>query len=349
MAPDHTARNVVFGLIALIVVIVAAVFFVVQNTSLGYFSSQDACVMARSSLLSKNPAYTYCTPCGKQYGSAGGYSAGCFLSGSKGEQCLSAGGVCSDTSCSSCAGATQSCSETSAIALTGGSSSGPTFTEYQITNWGGVCGKTVYRVVCAPGLVLSGKEYSSLIDGVGYCLTVQNNSVSTGGTPACSPSYPAQCSTMDTCGGSRITEGASCGPVGSGTYCASGLCQLPCLSSPVTQCQGTTLLSNPHVGVSPAQSANVVNTVSCVYDQSFNSQACGYVPPVDSNVTGQNWNASNTAPVNATGVAPSGGTFNTWVAQNSVLIMISAGILVVLLGIGAFVYSEQKSKRRRHS
>ena len=158
----QTKSLIIVAVITALFVFLAAGLYSGALSTTGSFSSLDRCEEQRDTLL--DGYYVACTPCSQDYSSGGvWYAAGCFLSGTKGERCLAGGGVCSDTSCSVCDNV-EVCRETDDIVFDDGDS-----VVYEVSNWGDVCDKTVFQIVCYDS-DLDGKEYSTRVSTLGECV-----------------------------------------------------------------------------------------------------------------------------------------------------------------------------------
>jgi len=244
--------------------LIIGVFFVVQQSGIGSFSTRAACEVQRNSWLSE-PFYVYCTSCETKYsdwGAIGYYSAGCFGSGSLGEACLASGGTCVDVDCRDCDDPTRICHET----LTAVSNDDNGII-YEVEHWDDVCDKNVFKIECDDGYYLSGREYDSDFGDLGVCLI---------GGPVCD--WSSDCIESVRCSDgtrkTRDTDGQLCG----NGYCRSGVCLSEselCEGIDEFDCDGTTKLYGLSV---------VVNSDSglpeCKYiNAEVNSADCGYEPP----------------------------------------------------------------------
>lgn len=261
-------KNYLIGGSILIVLIALAVVFATSGgfITTGEYSSKSACETQSQKLL--DGAYVACTGCSTTYSRINGYyAAGCFLSGTKGEQCIKAGGTCSDTSCTTCNTPQRTCYEKETRVV-----DGDVGDKYRIDNWGDVCDKTVYELKCISGYKVSGYSISTSLSGLGTCNVVNP----TPPNPTCTPRYSDSCDMSDGCGGSRSTQGNSCGD--SGSYCMSGACANPCADKEATTCEDTSYFSNPTAVVRDA--GTDAGTVVCVYQSvEINSEQCGYEAP----------------------------------------------------------------------
>lgn len=253
----------VISVITLILALIAGVvIFFVQQSGIGSFSTKAACDSKRSKILSE-PFYVYCTPCATKYsdwGALGYYSAGCFGSGSMGEECMAAGGTCEDVNCNTCTGVIRECYET----LYEISDEG-TGIIYEVINWDDVCDKMVFKLVCNDGYYLSGREYDLDIADLGQCLM---GDVSCDWASECSESVRCSDGTRKT----RDTDGQTCND----GYCKDSYCLSEsdlCAGLEPSDCDGTTKLYDLQVSI-------VDGVPVCQYASTeVNSAYCGYVPP----------------------------------------------------------------------
>lgn len=265
---DKKTRNILIAIAVMAVITVS--FFLIKGglQSTGDYSTKLACDAQRTKLMSGY--YVACTECSTKYSGNTWYAAGCFTSGTNGEQCLKAGGTCNDVYCTACTGTTRTCIESQTRSSL---DSDTTKDVYTVANWGDVCDRTVFRTVCKSGYTRSGAEYSTY-NNIATCNpnTVVIPPTTTTPSTTCTAKYATECSTDDGCGHTRVTNGNACL---NKNYCVGGQCLDSCAGQPSFRCVGTTKESTP-------TNSYVDGKATCLYkDTQINSADCGFVAPLN--------------------------------------------------------------------
>lgn len=319
-----TQSKVIIGIGLLLILIISGTAITREQSSLPIFTSLDACEDELDVWKdAKGGFYTSCTSCSREFSPVPGYfSAWCFGSGSRGDQCISAGGECTDSTCSSCTDAKQICDEKEShfVNINNGD-------VVKIDNFGDVCDRIAFKVECDSGAILQGAEFSiTSTVGLGHC-EVSNTPPS-----SCTPRYDNKCDEDDGCGGVRDTDGQSCA---ADSFCAGTQCVNPCAGFVTEYCDGTAKLSEPRAEIG-----------ECVYDNiEINSLKCGYVPPTDE-VPEENLPEESDAELPDAGDSETPPSQRSFLERHGLWIILGVIGLIVLLALGAFIQSERNKKTK---